>query len=52
MEATQTSYPQDTNPLSFESVWAALKETDRIVKANAHQIGKLSDHVLMTDTPA
>jgi hypothetical protein len=51
MGATKTA-----NPLSFESVWAALmenreqlketdrlvKETDRIVKANAHEIGKLS----------
>jgi len=45
MEAMQTSNPQDTNPLSFESVWAALQETDRIVKANAHQIGKLSSRM-------
>jgi len=43
MEAIQTA-----NPLSFETVWAALmenreqlKETDRIVKENARQIGKL-----------
>jgi len=45
MDTIQTSYPQDANPLSFESVWAALKETDRIVKANAHQIGKLSSRM-------
>ena len=37
MKATQTA-----NPPSFESVWASLKETDRIVKANAYEIGKLS----------
>ena len=32
---------QAANPPSFESVWAALQETDRIVKENARQIGKL-----------
>jgi len=44
MEATQTA-----NPPSFETVWALFqevgekqKETDRIVKENAVQIGKLS----------
>jgi len=44
MEATQT-----TNPPSFDTVWAILqeiavsqKDTDRIVKENAVQIGKLS----------
>jgi len=36
MEATQTA-----NPPSFESVWASLQETDRIVKENARIIGKL-----------
>jgi len=38
MEAVQTTrYPQDANPPSFESVWAALQETDRIMKENAEQ---------------
>jgi len=51
MEATQTA-----NPPSFETVWAILdrvskkqeelvesqKETDRIVRGNAYEIGKLS----------
>jgi hypothetical protein len=32
MEAVQTA-----NPPSFESVWAALQETDRIMKENAEQ---------------
>jgi hypothetical protein len=36
MEATQTA-----NPPSFESVWASLQETDRIVKENARIVGKL-----------
>ena len=41
MEAAQTAsldarYPQDTPPPSFESVWAALQETDRIIK----EVGK------------
>jgi len=54
MEATQTVYPKG---LDFEQVWAALmenreqlkelresqKETDRIVKDNAKQIGKLGN---------
>jgi len=47
MEATQTA-----NPPSFESVWAALQETDRIVKEVArrqektdYQIGKLSSRM-------
>jgi predicted AAA+ superfamily ATPase len=33
MEVTQS-----TNPPTFESVWAALQETDRIVKENARQM--------------
>jgi len=33
MEATQTA-----SPPSFESVWAALQETDRIVKENAREV--------------
>jgi len=37
MKATQTA-----NPPSFESVWASLQETDRIVKENARIVGKLS----------
>jgi len=47
MEAVQT-----TNPPSFESVWALFQdlgkkqeETDRIVKENAKQIGKLSSRM-------
>ena len=33
MELVQTAmHPHDANPPSFESVWAALQETDRIVK--------------------
>jgi hypothetical protein len=50
MEAVQTAgHPQDATPPSFESVWALIKEvgenqkeTDRIVKENAVEIGKLS----------
>jgi Holliday junction resolvase len=43
MVATQTSpqdgrHPQDAHPPTFESVWAALQETDRIVKENARQM--------------
>ena len=30
-----------TNSPTFETVWAALQETDRIVKENARQIGRL-----------
>jgi hypothetical protein len=39
MEAvqTQTAYPKG---LDFEQVWAALKETDRIVKENAEQLNR------------
>jgi hypothetical protein len=36
MEKTQTA-----NPPCFESVWASLQETDRIVKENARIVGKL-----------
>jgi hypothetical protein len=43
MVATQTANPQDAHPPTFESVWAALQETDRIVKENAKQIGKLGN---------
>ena len=57
MPATQTASHQDGNPPSFESVWAILQETaqivrevgkkqeetDRIVKENAKQIGKLNN---------
>jgi Holliday junction resolvase-like predicted endonuclease len=38
MEAVQT-----INSPTFESVWVALQETDRIVKENAKQIGKLGN---------
>jgi hypothetical protein len=38
MEAVLTA-----NPPSFDMVWAALQETDRIVKENARQIGKLGN---------
>ena len=45
MPATQTAshlqdggHPQDATPPSFESVWAALQETDRIVKENAREM--------------
>jgi len=38
MEAVQTArHPQDATPPSFETVWAALQETDRILKENAKQ---------------
>jgi hypothetical protein len=38
MEAVQTAkYPPDATPPSFETVWAALQETDRILKENAEQ---------------
>jgi hypothetical protein len=47
MEATQTA-----NPQNFETVWAALmenreqlKETDRIVRANARIVGKLGSRM-------
>jgi len=44
MPATQTaSHPADGNSPTFESVWAALQETDRIVRENAKQIGKLNN---------
>jgi len=44
MEAVPiATYPQGANPPSFELVWAALQETDRIVKENAKQIGKLGN---------
>jgi hypothetical protein len=37
MGAVQTArHPQDANPPSFETVWAALQETDRIIK----EVGK------------
>jgi hypothetical protein len=38
MEATQTArHPQDATPPSFETVWAALQETDRMMKENERQ---------------
>ena len=57
MVATQTTNPQDANPLTFESVWAGLqetrqlinelresqKETDRIVKETSKQMGMLNN---------
>jgi hypothetical protein len=44
MPATQPArHPQEANPPSFESVWVALQETDRIVRENAKQIGKLNN---------
>ena len=50
MGAVQTAgHPQDANPPSFESVWAILqevaesqKDTDRIAKGSAYEIGKLN----------
>jgi hypothetical protein len=36
MEAVQTAEPS-RNPPTFESVWAALQETDRIIKENAQR---------------
>jgi len=57
MGAVQTArHPQNANPPSFESVWASLqetdrmikeltesqKETDRIAKGSAYEIGKLN----------
>jgi hypothetical protein len=38
MEAVQTA-----NAATFETVWAALQETDRIVRENARQIGNLGN---------
>jgi len=38
MEATQTA-----NPQSFESVWALIQETDRIVKENAQGMKELRE---------
>jgi hypothetical protein len=36
MPAAQTArHPQDANSPNFETVWAALQETDRIIKENA-----------------
>jgi len=44
MEAVQTAmYPQDANPPSFESVWALIQETDRIVKENAQGMKELRE---------
>jgi len=38
MGAVQTArHPKDANTPSFESVWASLQETDRIIKENAKQ---------------
>jgi len=38
MEATQTArHPQDATHPSFETVWAALQETDRMMKENAER---------------
>jgi len=44
MPATQTA-----NPPSFESVWAALQETDRIVKETARQMQETDRHMQETD---
>ena len=41
MPATQQTRYQDANPPSFESVWTALQETDRIIKENAQEMEKL-----------
>ncbi|MDR1870200.1 MAG: hypothetical protein LBQ82_09495 [Treponema sp.] len=55
MPATQTashldgSHPADGNPPSFESVWAALQETDRIVKETARQMQETDRHMQETD---
>ena len=39
MKAAQTAmHPQDASPPSFETVWAALQETDRIIKENAREV--------------
>ena len=43
MVVAQTSHPQDANPPTFESVWAALQETDRIVKETSRQMGMLNN---------
>jgi hypothetical protein len=37
MEEVQTAEPSVRNPPTFESVWAALQETDRILKENARR---------------
>jgi predicted XRE-type DNA-binding protein len=46
MPATQTvshldgSHPADANPPTFESVWAALQETDRMMKEHTQEMKK------------
>jgi len=46
MEATQTArHKQDVTPPTFETVWAALQETDRIVKENA-ELQKETDRLV------
>ena len=50
MVATQTArYPGNGAPPSFETVWAALQETDRIVKENAKEMEKLKESQEKTD---
>jgi hypothetical protein len=43
METTQTASHQDGNPPTFESVWAILQETARIVKETSKQMGTLNN---------
>jgi hypothetical protein len=43
MVATQTWHPQDAHPSTFESVWALLQETARIVKETSRQMGTINN---------
>ena len=50
MPLTQTARSQpDANPPSFESVWAMMQETDRIIKDNALQMRELRESQKETD---
>jgi hypothetical protein len=50
MEAIQTAgHPLDATPPSFESVWAIIQETDRIVKENAQGMKELRESQKETD---
>jgi hypothetical protein len=44
MPVTQTArHPQDAHPPTFESVWAALQETDRIIKEHAQDMEEIKE---------
>jgi len=49
MQATQTARHPDANPPTFESVWAALQETDRIVKEVGRKQEEYALHLKETE---